>query len=270
MLRLPPNTWKQLAPLFNNHRRRRCYIDSLLQGYTTGFGRLVSVWANTLEAPQIVQLNMHSHSIFAGDPSHPILAKMLHHLPATNAQQHIFCGHWITPETPQWTQRIMELLDNKVIRQNRIEYIATNIDEQLLLNWKTQLLPGYRLERLTLETAHQRGYDMDGMGLGYMSIRAFLQHGLSFRIMQGDQRVAEAYSAVRSNTSMEISIGTEPGHQRMGLATAVAAAFTLECLKQQLTPYWSTLNNPCSDNLAKKLGYTIYDKHIVVGKSNTS
>jgi predicted GNAT family acetyltransferase len=178
-----------------------------------------------------------------------------------------FCGHWITPENQVWNQRILELLGSKAIRQTRIEYSADHINVEKLQALQMQLPSGYRLERLTIETVRQRSYDLDRMGLGYVSIRDFLEQGLSFRIMKENERVAEAYSAVRSRSGMEVSIGTEPAYRRMGLAKAVGAAFTLECLTQGLTPHWSTLENPHSDRLAEKLGYTPRDRHDVLGKA---
>jgi RimJ/RimL family protein N-acetyltransferase len=88
------------------------------------------------------------------------------------------------------------------------------------------------------------------------SIDAFLQHGLGFAVLQGEETVSRCHTVLAGDGRAEISIETQEAYRRQGLATLACCAFIESCLDGGLRPEWSCWhNNAASIALAEKLGF---------------
>jgi GNAT superfamily N-acetyltransferase len=86
------------------------------------------------------------------------------------------------------------------------------------------------------------------------SAEDFAERGIGFCLIREGAIVAGAYSSLVCSNAIEVSIVVDPGYQRQGVATALAAQLLLWCLAHNLAPHWDAANEP-SCGLAEKLGY---------------
>jgi len=82
----------------------------------------------------------------------------------------------------------------------------------------------------------------------------FLEMGLGFVVLKGDEIVGGASSYSRYNGGIEIETDVKKEERQKGLATACGATLILECLKRGLYPSWDA-QTMISVKLAEKLGY---------------
>jgi GNAT superfamily N-acetyltransferase len=159
---------------------------------------------------------------------------------------------------------VTRTLDGKVVRHQRIEYSSARLDPDHLDHLKSQLPAQHQIRRFDRALVQERGLDLDRQGLAFLSIRQFLQNGISYWVIKDGEVVSEATSEAMSGAGIEIEIGTDPDHQGQGLATAVGATLLSDCLERELEPHWTTTSNPRSDGLARKLGYVVEREYDVV------
>ena len=70
----------------------------------------------------------------------------------------------------------------------------------------------------------------------------------------GDALAAGCGAYARTDTDVEIEIGTHPLHRRRGLARCCAARFLLECEEKGLRPHWDAMTK-ISRDLALQVGF---------------
>lgn len=84
----------------------------------------------------------------------------------------------------------------------------------------------------------------------------FLRAGIGFAVLDGDEPLALAFSAILTSSQLEIGIETREGYRGRGLATLACAALIDECLARGLEPVWACrLENTYSHRLALSLGF---------------
>jgi len=89
------------------------------------------------------------------------------------------------------------------------------------------------------------------------SVDAFLDTGLGYALVEGEEIVSLCFSGFVAGTIHVIDIETKVSHRRKGYAEVVAHAFIADCFEKQLQPYWDCMaENTASAQLAEKLGLT--------------
>jgi GNAT superfamily N-acetyltransferase len=117
--------------------------------------------------------------------------------------------------------------------------------------WRKLVPEGYTVQRYDHRLA-------EGVGLAefWGSLDNFLEHGVGFAVLRGDEVVSRCHTVMVGNGEAEISIETEEPYRRRGFATLTACAFIEYCMKHGLHPAWSCWeNNIASQILAQKLGF---------------
>ncbi len=267
---IPYERWPSLAPVFENHRRPRFLIDSILQGYTKDFGNFVKVFADSAQNPEVVQIRMTCDIFFGGNPSHPCSREMASNLPESNEVPNWsedFSGALVIPESDSWRDLILDVHGGSVVRHCRTEFSSEGLDIEYLNKLSEDVPQGFMIVPWA-SIIERSGWDLDRQGLGLQSLRDFLNHGVGFCAMKGEERVCEVISWVRCHSGVEVSVRTNRKFQRLGLATACCARFAVACLEQGLVPHWATTANPKSDRLAEKLGYLPRESYEVLAPSH--
>ena len=270
IVELEPDKWPMIAGLFRNYRRMRFHIDSVIEGYTKGWGTASSVLVNSKNAPQVVQIKIGTQIFHGGDATHPVAREMIQKLPKTASVPNWsedFFGALVIPESESWRDLIIDIHGDNVVTQQRIEYSSEKLNIDHLRELQKQLPAGFQIRRFDMDLVCQLDVDLDRHGMAVYSIRDFLKFGVSFWVMKDDEMVAGATSSVVCNAGVEVDIGTNAEYRRMGLATAVGATFLVHCLEHGIIPHWSTMSNPRSDGLAEKLGFIRDDVYELLAPS---
>ena len=271
LVEIPCERWSSIAPLFEDHRKLRVLIDSVLQGYTKDFGNFVKVLADSADNSEVVQIRMTSDIFFGGNPDHPCGREMVEDLPETTEVPNWsedFSGALVIPDTDSWRDLILDVHGGSVIRHRRIEYSSDELDTKYLRRLAEDLPQGFWLSSWS-SLIERSSWDLDRQGLGLQSLRDFLKHGVGFCAMKGEEKVCELSYWTRCHSGVEVNVGTSPRYRGLGLATACCARFAVECLEQGLEPHWATTANPKSDRLAVKLGYLPRESYDVLAPSRT-
>ena len=116
--------------------------------------------------------------------------------------------------------------------------------------------PGYALkvyDEPLLKQALSATWSEDQMG-GFASPEDFLRDGLGVALVKDGKLVSGCSSFCAHTEGYEIQVDTDPECRGKGFATCVSAAFLLESLVREKTPYWDAANGK-SMRLAEKLGY---------------
>ena len=95
-----------------------------------------------------------------------------------------------------------------------------------------------------------------GVRLGWSSIDAFLEKGLGYCALLGDDVASTCTSIFRAGDRVEIDVSTVPPYRRRGLATHTAGALIEHALSRGMSPNWECFaDNAASNALAEKLGF---------------
>ena len=142
----------------------------------------------------------------------------------------------------QWVY-IMKLAEQETLTQPEVAdgYRLLRVDPHLLIN-----LSFSNSQFLSSKLTHFWG-----------SVDAFLNTGLGYVLVDGDEIVSLCYSGFVAGNIHAIDIETEQSQRRKRYAEAVARAFLGECIKKHLQPHWDCMaENTASLRLAEKPGFT--------------
>jgi hypothetical protein len=117
---------------------------------------------------------------------------------------------------------------------------------------------------LTLARMDETLAERSGLPPSWRSPQNFVQDGLGFAILSGEQIVSSCTSVFACRRGLEMDVNTAEEFRGRGLASIAAAAFIRECLRQNRQPNWETFwENEPSTKLAQKLGYQIKEEYPV-------
>ena len=115
---------------------------------------------------------------------------------------------------------------------------------------------GYELRRIDaelIERCRWRGVVLKSCG----TIARFLEVGIGWCAMRGDEIVSESYAVCRSATHYEIGVVTARKYRGLGLVVPTCTRLVEDCKDTGLDVYWSChRSNLASQRAAEKLGFT--------------
>lgn len=116
----------------------------------------------------------------------------------------------------------------------------------------------FRCQRLDQELIRKTdGFKLDITSRFWTSANDFLENGIGFCVLKGNDIVSLCYSAGIANNLAEVDIITKEEYRGQGLAIVAGQNFIAECLLRGITPTWDCFaNNTASLNLAKRLGFS--------------
>ena len=234
---IDPDHRDRLAGLFANHKRYRVIIDAVLeQGYGTAI-------ADSEYGPEVGLLQLGAFTILGGRPDHPFTHDLIRDLSCT----------MIIPESDAWSDIVTQIHGTKLKKQRWVGFSFEELNHEHLCGLKPHVPEGYRIQRIDLKLAPR------AMGrLSYPSPEAFIENGVGFCALKGDEVVCGARSYTNTCKAIEIAIMTIADHRGKGVATATGASLAVHCLDKGIDPHWNA-ENIISVKLAKKLGYVPND-----------
>jgi GNAT superfamily N-acetyltransferase len=201
-------------------------------------------FAETLWEPQVFMIEQDEFFCYlAGDLTGAAGRDLLSQMPG---------NRFLMAGPAGWEAAVQDVLGERVRPVCRYRYSS----EALSADHLRQLAAG------NPHTASVRRVDaaLASLETPYLSLGAFdsaedfVERGIGFCLIQDGAIVAGAYSSLVCSGAIEVSIVVKPGHQRRGVATALAAQLLLWCLAHGVAPHWDAANE-ASCKLAEKLGY---------------
>lgn len=160
----------------------------------------------------------------------------------------------------EWTQVVETLLADHLPKPyDRWDSTFHEAVYRQLPDWKDEVPAGYSVHRIDHAVLQQ---DKAQVAFAEVTkfwgdVDAFLEKGIGYVVMHGDEVASCCISVFVSGTHHEIGINTYRTEDRgKGLATLVARAFLDECLATGSTPHWKTeMFRVDSIRIAEKLGF---------------
>jgi len=243
---IEPFERRKLVPLFTDHRYLRPDVDAVLQGYCG------TALANAGSDLQVAQLSISVITFLGGDPTHPAARQLVEQLSGETI---------IIVAQEGWRDLVFQVHGARITGHPRLSFSPKRLSLEHLHQLMARVPEGFQIQRINLDLAQRLGTEVSsGLILPevFPSPADFVERGIGFCALAGEQIVCGATSAARCDNAIEIQINTNPSFRRIGLATAVGAALVAHCLEQDLYPDWETAaNNTPSQQLAQRLGYIL-------------
>jgi len=216
------------------------------------------VFVDQRENPQVALLwSPVGYYFLAGDPAqvgdlmdiHRTLTDIF--VPASQVTGET--GFIVIPSHLGWNEHRAVLLPGReVIEIYRRPFAFDPAQFAAQANWRERIPQGFRIQALDAALAEQVG-----VLSSWASMDAFLQNGLGFVLLDGDEIASACHSVFASRTHHEIDVHTAEKYQRRGFALLVASAFIEACLARGQQPNWECFwENDASTALAGKLGFS--------------
>lgn len=241
------NVRKKLTPMFESIDST--IILSCLQGH------MGTAWVDDVHNPTVAQITVGIFVFYAGNCEAKEAEEMLNNLPEFTLA---IVG------TNEWKKRIESIHAGSIekFQRYRFEKNINQLDQDLMKAFISNLPSEYKLKKIDSEIAkdsflHELSEDFISQ---FDSIPDFLNRGLGFVLLHGEQIVCGATSFSIYDEGIEIEVATHPEYRRKGLATITASALILNCLEQGLYPSWDGANIE-SVQLAEKLGYRLHESY---------
>lgn len=162
-------------------------------------------------------------------------------------------GFILIQSDPDWKEHLPMLLPGReVIEIYRRPFAFDPSQFVAQAHWRERIPEGFRIEPLNAALAEQVG-----ILASWASVDNFLQNGLGFALLAGDEIASACHSVFASHAHLEIDVHTDEKYQRRGFAVLAASAFIEACLKRGQRPNWECFwENDASTALAGKLGFS--------------
>jgi RimJ/RimL family protein N-acetyltransferase len=248
MILLESHERKSLFPLFET--MHDTMILSCLQGH---MGQAI---VDRYPNPQCAKLIVADFCFIAGDSNCNTARELVAFLPLAFQGRELI---YIT-QNDKWDKLIEQCYKEKCQPTTRYAFFKDTgeIDTKKLKEYIKALPTEYQIKRIDETLARKIlseswSYDLCGT---FPTIADFLNRGIGFVIVKGDEVVAGASSYAIYDRGIEIEVDTKPEFRQNGLATVAASALILHCLEHGIYPNWDAANM-ASVRIATKLGYRL-------------
>ncbi|MGL4570577.1 MAG: GNAT family N-acetyltransferase [Clostridium sp.] len=229
-------------------------ILSALQGY------MGTIWVDNVQDPMAAQIIVGDFVFYAGQSDLVEAKELLENLPNNSL---------VIVEDSKWGDKIENIYKGNIDKFQRYAFKkdVESLDINKIESFISKLPKGYELKKVDFNIANSKSFNelSEDFTAQFNSVEDFINRGTGYCIFHGEKVVSGATSYSIYNNGIEIEIDTHEEHRQKGLATVVAAALILECLKEGKYPSWDAANLN-SVKLAKKLGYVLdkpYDTYYV-------
>lgn len=179
-----------------------------------------------------------------------VAEKLMCFLGQSNTRYHI------VPQTKEWEAVFINDLGFKPVVRYSFDHKKSQFQEELLKQYQQRLKEGYELKQVD-ESLWDRLFEYEFSShflANFSSKEEFLEKGLAYVILDGDEIAAAIASYTYYKDGYEVIIGTNEPYRGQGLATVLGATFLLKAVKQKKYPFWDAANLT-SVRIAEKMGY---------------
>lgn len=231
----------RLARAFRHHRRVDYAIDCVVEG------QMGWAFADDQHQPTAFVIAIPPFYYFAGDANSPGAQTLLRKLPPYGL---------LMPSPPDWLAAANHLFPSLEVF-TRYNFTSDGLSQTHLTTLlhnspycdRVVPLDASLLERWVAQPENDLSIE------AFDSPADFLERGLGFTVLDGEQMLGIAYSSLVCSQGIEVSLYVKERHRERGVATALACQLLLTCLHQGMRPNWDAANLE-SYKLAQKLGYT--------------
>ncbi len=263
MHELVPSSFAQIKPLSAN--LRFCVpLQAVLEGSAPG-----RILVDRAQAPTsaFVWTRWGYYYLFGNPHNAPFVSALAQRLVDELLPASIAGGEpepILYPDGEGWKAHLTTLFrDRQVFEIYRRVHHLDRAAFDRLPNWRAHIPDGFAIKHIDRALLAQTG-DMFGLGQTWASVDDFVEKGIGFAVWNEDKLASTCLSAFVGESKAEISIHTDEGYHRRGLALLSAQAFIEACLQQGLTPNWECFwDNEPSVALAQKLGFVMQFDHPV-------
>ena len=241
---IPVNDRIQYQSLFYGHLGG--FIpDSILQGH---MGRMVADQADktfaALELPEVKLTILGGHEESAST--------------RTNIRQ-LKRNSPLIIASPIMRDFVYKFHAGKCVALERFAFSADSLRLAHLQGLKEKTPAGFQVAKIDVPLAEALKMPKNKFakehGINFESAEDFVNRGVGFCALQGDQVACVASCFTVCDGAIEIQIDTARKFQGKGVATAVAAHLITHCLENDIIPGWDAATE-ISAKFAEKLGYT--------------
>jgi RimJ/RimL family protein N-acetyltransferase len=163
----------------------------------------------------------------------------------------------VYPHPGSWREKIGALVGDQLLYdlvRSTFSFAPARFQHH---DWRDRVPPGFRVQRVDEALlAHSGPEIVAAHGILWRSAQDFLEKGLGYCLLDGDEVVCTCFSAFAGGGRREIGVDTHPGYRRRGFATLTASAFMSHCLENGWEPGWECwADNVASIELAGTLGF---------------
>lgn len=218
--------------------------------------------------PLVAQIINGDFCFFGGDANCPQAKELVKHIPSDFHSDELL----IVIDDERWVNLIKDYYQDKTycVKRYAIKKDEFHFDKENLLKLSINISNEYQIKKIDKELYYQivnKEWCQD-LCRNYKTDKDFIEKGLGFVILLGDEIVAGASSYSSYIDGIEVEIITSPNHRNKGLATVIGATLILYCLENNIHPSWDAANLT-SVQIAEKLGYVFdheYDTYVVKAK----
>jgi GNAT superfamily N-acetyltransferase len=246
-LELTKSNRLMLARVFAPVKKYDLSIDCIVEGQ---MGR---AFVDDIDKPTCYCVNNSIFWYFTGDAATPAAERMMRQFPANHLLMHSGTG---------WAELAQKVFGDKLQSETRYSMSSDTLTPDhlsgILENSKYhgRIVPidAVIAERMTSQPKSYLEID------DFDSITDFCERGFGFTMLDGEEFMGAASSALVCSTGIEVSVYVVKKYRERGVATALCANLLLESLTRGLRPHWDACC-PESVKLAKKLGYTFVETY---------
>ncbi len=165
---------------------------------------------------------------------------------------------FVPPSMP-WTLRLEALFNGRTVRIARRMHVWPGARaDDASTNGANPVLPSgmtlHRMDRNWGELCQDHLHD--DMFAQWRELDRFLDEGFGFCVAEDDLPVGACLTYSVGDGVAEADVFTAEDYRRQGIAKACAAAFVAQCLREDLTPSWSSHeSNEASHRVAERVGF---------------
>jgi hypothetical protein len=246
------------------NEERHLEVKSVIAGENPG-----RVFVDDLQAPSsgVIWLGSNNGFIFIGDEKNDVFNQGLNDLFNEVIKPDYlklgFTGFEAIGNHPGWDQTFEEVFGRNLTSYKQRVYELHR--DQYKKETEPAIQPGYEMMKITKEIMVNKGDSaykniefLQGKILEFWaSYDKFLDDGLGYCVVNGNEIVSVCFSGVVSGKVHGIDIETLKDHQGKKLAQKAAHFYVRDCLENSITPYWDCMeNNRPSVSIAENLGFT--------------
>jgi RimJ/RimL family protein N-acetyltransferase len=244
-------------------------IHALIEGNNPGH-----LFVDDADQPRTALALTVEGYLLAGDDSDPVTNEALHRL----FEEQIFSGKVfvgvdscmvLAVEPDRWEARLPEIIPtHQADKLPRYLYLCTKVK----LDWRNRVPEGYSVRRIDRALVEDPDLAFTNaieewvpLGQGWGSLDSFLENGVGFCVVHGNDIVARCMADCRGHSRadcragerIDVGIITDPAHRRRGLASIAAAATAEYCLSHGFSEvgWHCDYDNPGSWKTAEKVGF---------------